>query len=329
MNRITDEAYDQFLTDNKLNFEVAMVPQTITVPAMCDDGTLHPTLTKTIPSNGYCPVRTDTMQPLSRGGCAESFTPIQNRDAFRVLQDMSTVTDLSLVSGKISRNGAIVYGQVSLGDIDLGGGDKVGKYLSIYNSHDGSKTMRILFTPRRYFCMNQITPSIKEATKEEMVCIYHNTNAMVHLEELVCSVNLAKGVFEDTAQLYSKLKNIKITADYVDECVRRLFPEVADRGQSAGGLKAANTKRNKKIDKFVTRFQSADQGRVERDTAWNLYNGFQGTFQHDLFPDADISSILHGTIADQSALALAVVTEVCSSQHIPLNVQDEINAMIG
>jgi hypothetical protein len=327
MNQITDEVYNQFLVDNKLNFNVAMMPQTITVPCLCDDGTLHPTLTKTIPTKGFCPVRTDTMQPLSRGGCAHSFTPIQNRDAFRVLQEMGNVADISLVSGKISRNGAIVYGQVTLGDIDLGGGDKVGKYLSIYNSHDGSKAMRVLFTPRRYFCMNQITASINEATEAEMVCIHHDSRAHDRLAELVHTVNLAKGVFEETAQVYSHLKNTPITADYVDECIRRLFPAVEDKGQKPGAFKAANTKREAKINKFAARFQSADGGRVQRDTAWNLYNAFQGTFQHDLFPNADISSILHGTIAEQSALALAVVSEVCSSQHIPSSVLSEIDQL--
>ena len=56
---------------------------------------------------------------------------------------------------------------------------------------------------------------------------------------------------------------------------------------------------------MLNRFESADNGNVEKMTAWNLYNAIQGTFQHDARNTANKNfSILCGGIAGKSREAL-------------------------
>lgn len=322
MNKITDDQYNTFLADNQLDFTVAMKPQTISVPVTDDQGNLVLGTEKQI-QTGYCPVRTDTMQPLSNGGLSVGFTPIQNRDAFRVIPELANVVDLEMVKGNIWGNGAGVYAQISLGDMKVGNNDdKVGKYLSVVNSHDGSQSMRVLITPYRFFCKNQIAPAIAHANASTMISIRHTISASERIEQMISSMRIVNEIFEDTEEVYNQLLTRKVTIDHVDEVVRKLFPLAPE-----AGVRTVNNHK-RQVEAVANRFQNADDGRVERDTAWNLYNAVQGTFQHDGRNTASKDkSILVGAIADKSATALSTVLELTSSQHVSANVMDEIDRL--
>jgi phage/plasmid-like protein (TIGR03299 family) len=322
MNKITDDQYNTFLADNQLDFIVRMEQQSIKVPLIDDSGFLIPGTEKEV-KTGFCPVRTDTMQPLSNGGLSEGFKPIQNYEAFRVIPELANVVDLEMVKGNIWGNGAGVYAQISLGDMIIGNNnDKVGKYLSVINSHDGSQSMRVLITPYRFFCKNQIAPAIAHADVSTMISIRHTISASERIEQMISSMRIVNGIFEDTEEVYNQLLTRKVTIDHVDEVVRKLFPLAPE-----AGVRTVNNHK-RQVEAVANRFQNADGGRVERDTAWNLYNAVQGTFQHDGRNTASKDkSILVGAIADKSATALSTVLELTSSQHVSANVMDEIDRL--
>lgn len=318
---VTQEMVDTFLKTNNLDFTVEMKPTFI--KGASEDA-------KDI-QIGYCPVRMDNFQPLSKGGLSEGFIPIQNRDAFRVLTQLSGVRDIQLKTSGQWGGGVGVYAQVSLGDMQVGSNpeDKVGKYLSVVNSHDGSRALNILITPYRYFCMNQIAKSVNKAQEQvgKFLSVRHNASAEEKLEDLIRTVTIADEVFQHTQETYSKLADLKITNDYVQEVLTRLFPlnpEYADLSKKSRG----RTIWQNNVDAVKDRFASADQGRTEVFTAWNLYNAVQGTFQHEAKrTDTIHRSILMGDIAEKSALALSTVMEICSSEHISATVMNEIDAM--
>lgn len=322
MNNITDEQFNAFLAENKLDFTVAMKPQYIKVPAINDDGTIVMGTEKEMQS-GFCPVRTDTMQALSTGGLSHGFTPIQNRDAFSVIPELANVVDLSLVKGNIWGNGAGVYAQVSLGNMEIGKtGDTIGKYLTVINSHDGSQAMKILITPFRMFCKNQITAMTKNASESNMITIRHTASASDRLAEMIESMRIVDGAFEYTEDIYNQLADRKVNIDHVDEVLKKLFPLAPE-----AGIRTVNNYK-RQIDAVARRFQYADNGRIERDTAWNLYNSIQGTYQHDSrMTSTKNKSVLMGSIAQKSALALSTVMECTSSQHVPASILSEIDQL--
>lgn len=335
MAHISTEALHTFLTENKLNFEVGMMPQYIKVHPTDDQGQLVTDLSKEL-LTGYCPVRLDTMTPLSLGGLSKDFHPIQNRDAFSIIPALSNVRDMTLVKGNMWGGGAGVYAQISLGGMQIGNGnDRVGKYLSVVNSHDGSKAMRILITPYRFYCKNQIAPAISKATEgATMITIHHNASADQKLEELINRMKIVDEVFQNTEEVYNDLASKRITADYVEEVISRMYPRLSHdatvRQQNA---------RKAKIDATLDRFNFADGMRddarfadIQQDpnvfNAWNLYNAVQGTIQHDSRNTASKEkSIIMGDIANRSASALSLVMEVCSSQHLPESIMNEIDDM--
>ena len=80
-------------------------------------------------------------------------------------------------------------------------------------------------------------------------------------------------------------------------------------------------------DMVLARIES---GRIDRYTAWNLYNAIQGTVQHDSKNTLTKNrSVLMGEIAKFSNESMTTVLEVCSSEHLPKSIHDEIDALIG
>lgn len=109
-----------------------------------------------VPTGKFTPVRTDkTGKESIIGGnnFSQHYTPIQNIDAFSCLGKMADIADIEFVNVGSWGNGAGVYAQISLGEsMDIGStGDRVGKYISLVNSHDGSRALQLLVTPYRFF----------------------------------------------------------------------------------------------------------------------------------------------------------------------------------
>ena len=179
--KVTQDMVDSFLHTKNLDFNVQMVPTFAQV------GEEFKSL------GAFAPMRTDTGAFLSSGGLSKEFTPIQNRDAFKIITQLAGVTDIELKNGGQWGGGAGVFAQVSLGSMNVGNGDdKVGKYLSIVNSHDGSRALTILITPYRFFCMNQIAKAVNKAKKTEDVIKRHSTTAWNVLESTETSEVIAK-----------------------------------------------------------------------------------------------------------------------------------------
>lgn len=311
MLTVTESQFDQFITNSGLDYDVAVRP--CIDPFTNEDSDRH-----------FMTYRTDTNY-IFEMGLSSGFTPIQNRDALSIIKDMSGITELGLVRGGTWGGGAGVFAQISLGDFTVGGGDdKIGKHLSVVNSHDGSRALNILITPYRFFCMNTIAAAISDAKKKQdrFITVCHTASAERKLEELVRTLKIADNAFVRTQEVYNKLAQTKINDEYVKEVMNKMFPAKPDM-----------SKRGKTIwentwQAVSARYHDADGGRTEVNTAWNLYNAVQGTIQHDSRSTATKDrSIIMGTIAERSAEALACVLETCSSEHIPNSVMSEIDAL--
>ena len=314
MSKITNEQLNSFLNNHGMNFDVEMRPTYTTSP----DG-------EQVDLKGFVAMRTDNNTPLGRGGLSSGFHPIQNRDAFRVITELSGVTDLDMKYAGQWGNGAGIYAQISLGDFAVGDsklGDNVGKYLTVVNSHDGSKGMQILITPYRYFCKNQISASLANATENEKISIRHTASAEVKLDELIRTVSIADGAFTRTQELYTKLADKTVDTSYAKAVLEQLFPAPEqDKGR-------AKTIWERNVTSVWSRFNHADGGRIERNTAWNLYNSVQGTLQHESKNTAEKQkSVLMGSIAKKSADALSIVMDTCLSENISQSVHDEIASL--
>ena len=292
---ITNETLSTFLVKNKMDFDVQMMPQHFTTPEGIEVNA------------GFCPVRTDSWEPLGNGGKSVRFKPIQNRVAFNVIPEMAKIQNMDLVEGKVWGNGAGTFASVSLGDMTIGGandGDIVSKHLTVVNSHDGSRALTVLITPYRVLCQNQITAALKKAGDNKF-SIRHNSSADTRIDEMINNLRIINGEFERTEDLYNQLHGAKVSKEHLDVVFNRMFPKpVPDAGSRAKTIW-------KNSKEAVERRFAVEAERTKSSSAWAMYNAIQGTIQHDSRNTAGKShSVLVGSIATRSKKTLEQVLEV-------------------
>ena len=281
-----------------LDFEAVMRP----VSFLGVDGEYHET-------KMFTPVRSDNGTIISDHTFTKAYHPIQNSDAFKVIADIASVTDIEFKNVGCWGNGAGVYAQIALGDdmVVGGGDDRVGRYLSVVNSHDGTRGCTILITPFRFFCQNQIAAVLSHADRDNLFRVRHNSLAEGRLRILGESLKIAEGVFVKTAEVYNRLADKIIDMDFVREGIARNLPFKGEEDTP----EEPTTHFENMLTGMLNRFNSTDHGNVEKMTAWNLYNAIQGTFQHDSRSTANKNfSVLCGGIAGKSQTALNHIVEM-------------------
>lgn len=271
-----------------------------------------------VPTGAYTAIRDDKTGPdavISRAAFTKNYVPIQNEDAFSVLGEMAEQADVEFQNIGSWGNGAGIFAQISLGDITGIGssGDKVGKWLSIVNSHDGSRALTMLVTPYRFFCSNQISKAIGEAGRNNrLVSIHHDARGEDRLREVAQALVYAEQVYAETEVEYKKLADTRVTMDQVREVMYRCFPHWSSADLKSQERIDRNFER--RLSKAMARFHSADNGQLDELTGWNLYNAVQGTYQHDTKRTRNYErSLLIGNIAANSEMSLNVVKEVIAN----------------
>lgn len=263
-----------------------------------------------VPTGRFTPVRDDKEgeEAIIKGNAfSDHYVPIQNEESFSVLGEMADLAEVEFKNVGSWGNGAGIYAQVSLGEITGIGskGDSVGKYISLVNSHDGTRSLQLLVTPFRFFCQNQISKAIDDAKRNSrLISIHHNIYGQDRLRELAEALRFAEDVFDETEVVYKRLADRTITMDEVREVVYRSSKLLGQEG-----LKPKTAER--KIVAMLERFNDADGGELEKMTGWNLYNAVQGAFQHGVKKTATYErSLILGGIAQQAEGSLNIVNEI-------------------
>lgn len=263
-----------------------------------------------VPTGRFTPVRDDKKgeDAIIKGNAfSDHYVPIQNEEAFSVLGEMADLADIEFKNVSSWGNGAGVYAQISLGEITGIGSkdDRVGKYISLVNSHDGTRSLQLLVTPFRFFCQNQISKALGEAKRNNrLISIHHNVYGQDRLRELSAALKYADDVFAESEVVYKRLADRVVTMDEVREVVWR-----SSRLLGQEGLKPKTAER--KIAAMLARFNDADNKELERMTGWNLYNAVQGAFQHGVKKTATYErSLILGGIAQQAEGSLNIVNDI-------------------
>jgi len=296
--KITDEEIDRLLNRHGADYEVDTIPTPNPFPNGGETGF-------------YTSYRTDTGKVFAQG-LKKGFTPIQNRDSMRILSELSKYTDVRLKHFFMFGGGKEIVAQIDLGTHTLDDGNKVSNYLSMINGHDGGHAMSVFDTPFLYWCKNQINGSLIDArTRKSIVSIRHSVSSTDKLDILMTSIRLAQHDFQKSLDLYHKLMNTPVNTALAYDIIDGFYPAKEDAG------KRAKTIRLNKLDDIYTRYNSADQGRTAKETAWNLYNAVQGHLQHyGRDTESHQKSILIGSESKRAAKAMAFILSLTASQHV-------------
>ncbi len=156
------------------------------------------------------------------GAVGKSYTPIQNSEAFEVLDALIGEGGAKIETAGSLFNGRVVYMTALLPDEISIKGDKINKYLLLRTSHDGRCAMEALFTPIRVVCNNTLTWALNKA--KTRVKIRHTSGAQSRLDEARMVLGLADQYFGEHAETLKALAAAKIDARFVEAYLSALIP---------------------------------------------------------------------------------------------------------
>jgi len=140
------------------------------------------------------------------GTVGPRYEPLQNVDLFNFFDPFLQSGMVSLHTAGSLQGGTKVWvlGELNRTEFtpsEIVHGDEIRKFILLSNSHDGTTSIRVGFTPIRTVCANTLALAHKsEASK--LIRVRHTRFAVQNLEAIRKTMNLANQEFEATAEQY-------------------------------------------------------------------------------------------------------------------------------
>lgn len=283
-------SYDEAIALGQLGYTVKKLPTTIEIPHVYPDGTVD---SYQVPSKkAFVTIRTDTNQEL--GSVGPDYEPVQNLDAFRIVQPLLDQGVMTLETGGVLRDGADAW---LMGKWDLTKfgpitrevfGDEVVPYALLATNHSGKRGVLVQKTNIRVVCAN--TLSFAESANEQRIIVRHQGDALDRL------VEAAEGLFlnfveeyEVLSQQYKFMKETKLTQEQFDAlCVAPIATDPRTKkgwNPEARMADAVISRYEAKVQE-LNRLWTDGDGHKADNSAWEAYNGVVQALDHneDLWP---------------------------------------------
>jgi phage/plasmid-like protein (TIGR03299 family) len=194
-----------------------------------------------------------TSKPEALGVVGSRYTPVQNLEAFSLLNNIADDSGAVFDSAGSLDGGKKVFMTMKLPEgIQVGGVDKVDMYLLAWNAHDGSSSFSIHVTPIRLWCQNQIRMIMRTAESSYTLRHTPKVNGKViaarealgltfkYVEEFERSAELLLGQKYSDKEFYRLVETL-IPIDEENERARNVAEEAR---QNLVGLWKAPTQEN-------------------------------------------------------------------------------------
>ena len=168
--------------------------------------------------NAYATCRMDTSQPL--GFVKDKYEVVQNVDAFKFFDDAIGEGMAHWDSAGILNGGTKIYLSAKLPIETRVGDDLIDNYLVFSNSHDGTSSVNIMFTPIRVICTNMLNSGLKSA--DAYIRIRHTENAKKKLQRGAEILRIACKEATSVQEYYNSLLKVKMSDKEVMEYLANL-----------------------------------------------------------------------------------------------------------
>lgn len=244
--------------------------------------------------NAYCTYRTDINMPL--GVVKSRYEIVQNSEAFTFFNDVIRNGDAQWLNAGYLGYGQKIFVTAKIPNTIKVGDDNINSYLVFSNSHDGTSSVNILFSPIRVLCTNMLNSAIKSA--DSYIRLRHTKNVKEKLEfgKYVLAVAL------DHAQSANKLYNSLFAAKMTDDQVIRYIVSLNLTEQEKATIQALDSKHalerianrdfylidkanisTRKVNQIVSTVEYYMKDVSQEDikgTAWGAYNAITGYYSN-------------------------------------------------
>lgn len=258
----------------------------------------------------YATYRSDTSEPL--GLVKAKYEVVQNINAFKFFDDAIGEGKARWDRAGILDNGRRLYVSAKLPIEMKVGHDIIDNYLVFSNSHDGTSSVNIMFTPIRIICTNMLNSGLKSA--DSYIRIKHTKGAKEKLQRGSEILKIACKYSKTIEEFYNSLTKINMSDKEVMEylCNLQLTPKEQellleydkDRGYEKLLMKDYRTMEvtgisTRKANQLTSMFEYYCDGIGQKHiagTAWGAYNAVTGFYCNvaNLEGEKRVDSLLYG-----------------------------------
>lgn len=254
--------------------------------------------------------RVDTNQPL--GLVKDKYHIIQNQEAFKFFDNAIGENKVIWDKAGCLNNGKLVYLSAKLPITTKVGEDEIENYLVFTNSHDGSTSVKIMFTPIRVICTNMLACAIDKA--KSYIPIRHTISADAKIDRSAEILRIAAIHASSAQQLFESLTKVSMSDSDVMQYLANLQLTETERQalmafdpvngykklfirdfSTLEAAKISTRKANQLANMFEYYLDGIGQKHIT-GTAWGAYNAVTGFYTNvaNLEGEKRLSSLLYG-----------------------------------
>ena len=236
-------------------------------------------------------VRSDTNKLLAIHGIG--YTPVQNNALVNLLDYLRE--DVRIENVLSIRGGRKVYATASIDTEDeVVPGDKVRRYLHLFNSHDGSSGFGVFFSDVRLACANQLAyltgKAVGTATRDGSgLRRKHTASVTQFAQQLPQLIDLERRSFRQSISELRELTNVQLNSEIARRVLEATYADKLTtpiKDKTSGAMRPRTIADLKEVE-LIRSHYAGDTGLGIRNTPgvagtlYGLFNAITQTETHD------------------------------------------------
>ncbi len=210
-----------------------------------------------------------------------NYVPLQNIEAFEWFQPYLEAGMVSLETAGCLFGGKKVFilAKINQEVLAVSDNDIIERFVLLSNSHDGTTSARVGFTPVRVVCNNTLKMA-EEHELSQLIRVRHTSKILDNLQELRNIMDIVNINFKTTVEHYKCLYYTDINSADLEKYVQQVFSVKAYDKM----FEDQNLDEQEQIEqartKLLNRVEEIFDLDPARGTMWGAYNAVQGYLQH-------------------------------------------------
>lgn len=242
--------------------------------------------------DSFSTFRTDTNRVL--GSVGKDYTIVQNKDAFTFFDSIVGEGKAIFETAGALGNGEQIFITAKLpGSVVLDNIDEIKQYLLLSNSHDGSRSIEVMFTPIRVVCNNTLSMAL--AMAKNRIKIRHTASAHDKLKEAHKLLGIHNELMIEQEHYFNTLKEKQIGTEELVTLICNVFltpaelqavatagienmPKLAD----ADDKQLISTRKLNMMQEVLEYYERGPGQNIvtAKGTMWGAYNAITGYYQN-------------------------------------------------
>jgi phage/plasmid-like protein (TIGR03299 family) len=222
-------------------------------------------------------VNPDLSESVLCGTVGRNYVAIQNKDAFKFFDNIVGEGEAIYETAGILKNGRIIFLAAVLPEyIKILGheNDTIRPYLLLSNWHDGTSSLRAMFTPVRVVCNNTLNMAL--GNNFSQVSIRHTASAEERMYEASRLMGIVNQFSLELNKAFNKMALAKISSDDIVKYVNTLIP-------LEDGASDIVKERRENVRNSILELAECGQGaelETAHGTVWGAFNAFTEYVDH-------------------------------------------------